>query len=272
MRVVTGQAVRVPVSGVILNTRVDGPENAPWMVFSNSLACNLSLWDEQVAAFSGRFRFLRYDQRGHGGSDAPSGPFTMDDLASDLLALLAHFSVDKAVLVGVSMGATTVLRCASREPSRCLAVIPCDGVWRSAPNSAAMWARRFALVKEGGMAAMVDPTVRRWFQPDFFDRSPEVVARIKSMIAATSPEGYYGCGGALENYDFSADYASIGMPGLFITGAQDGDTPDIMREMAATVPQGRYHCIDHCGHLPNIEQPDEWFKAVDGFVRALKIR
>ncbi len=271
MSVDTGQAVRVPVNGVCLNARVDGPENAPWMVFSNSLACNISLWDEQVAAFSGRFRFLRYDQRGHGGSDAPTGPFTMDDLTSDLLGLLAHFSVDKAVLVGVSMGASTVLRCAFREPSRCLAVVPCDGHWRSAPGGAAMWAERLAVVGEGGMAAMAEPTVRRWFQPDFFKRKPEVVARIKTMIEGTSPEGYFGCVGALQEYDFSADFSDIAAPGLFIAGAQDGDTPKIMREMAGAVQRGRFHCIDHCGHLPNIEQPEEWFKAVDGFIRDLKI-
>ena len=270
MSIKTGQAVRVPVNGTCLNARVDGPENAPWMVFSNSLACDLSLWDEQVAAFSGRFRFLRYDQRGHGGSDVSVEPFAMNDLASDLLALLTFFSVNKAILVGASMGATTVLRCAFRDPSRCLAVVPCDGLWRSAPGATAMWAERFAVVREGGMAAMTEPTVQRWFQGDFFERKPDVVVRVKSMIAGTSPEGYFGCGGALENYDFSADYTGIVVPGLFIAGAQDGDTPKIMREMASTVQHGRYHSIDHCGHLPNIEQPEKWFKAVDGFVRDLK--
>ena len=103
MSITIGQVIRVPINGLKLNVSVDGAEGAPWMVCSNSLGANLSLWDAQVAAFGSRFRFLRYDQRGHGNSDAPAGDFSMDDLASDLLALLDYFNVDKAVLVGVSM-------------------------------------------------------------------------------------------------------------------------------------------------------------------------
>ena len=271
MSIVTGQAMRVSINGMQLNARVDGTESAPWMVFSNSLSANLSLWDGQVAAFGSRFRFLRYDQRGHGSSDEPVGDFSMDDLADDLLALLDYFNVDKAVLVGVSMGCTTVLRCAARAPFRCLGVVGCDGLWRSAPGSAAMWEERFSVVREGGMEAMAEPTVRRWFQPDFFIQNPDEVKRIKAMVAATKPEGYFGCGKALQDYDFSADYPTLSMPTLFLAGAQDGDIPKVMREMANATPDSRLQVIDNCGHLPNIEQPEAFFKAVDGFIREREI-
>ena len=271
MAIVTGQAMRVPVNGISLNVQVDGPDSAPWMVCSNSLAANISLWDDLVAAFDSRFRFLRYDQRGHGGSDAPAGTFTMEDLADDLLRLLDHCGVDKAVLVGVSMGATTVLRCAARDTSRCLGVVPCDGVAKSAPGSASMWEERFAVVREGGMGAMAEPTVRRWFQPDFFDRKPDVVERTRTMIAGTKPEGYYGCATALQDYDFSADIPALAVPALYIAGAQDGDTPAAMKVLANATPNARYHVIDHCGHLPVVEQPEAFFAAVDSFVRELDI-
>jgi len=213
------------------------------MVCSNSLSVDFSLWDGQVAAFGSRFRFLRYDQRGHGNSDAPAGDFSMDDLASDLLALLDCFKVDKAVLVGVSMGCVTVVRCAARAPARCLGVVGCDGQWRSAPGSDAMWEERFSLVRGGGMEAMADPTVRRWFQPDFFTKEPDEVRRIKAMVAATKAEGYFGCAKALQNYDFSADYSALTTPALFLAGAQDGDLPKVMREMADATPGSHFQTL-----------------------------
>jgi len=265
------RAIRVSESGVRLNARVDGPEGAPWMVFSNSLSTNLSLWDGQLAAFGSRFRFLRYDQRGHGNSDTPAGDFTMDDLASDLLVLLDCFNVDKAVLVGVSMGCTTVLRCAARASSRCLGVVGCNGQWRSAPDMAATWEERFAIVREGGMKAIAEPTVRRWFQSGFFSRNPAEIERIKAMVAATKQEGYFSCGKALQNYDFRADYPALSIPALFLAGAQDGDLPKIMREMADATPSSLLQIINDCGHIPNIEQPEAFFKALDDFVRGLGI-
>jgi len=241
------------------------------MVCSNSLSTNLSFWDGQVASFGSRFRFLRYDQRGHGNSDAPAGDFSMDDLAGDMLALLDYFQVDKAFLAGVSMGCVTVLRCAARAPSRCLGVIGCDGQWRSVASAAAMWEERFAFVRQEGMQAMAEPTVRRWFQPGFFTKEPDEVKRIKAMVAATKAQGYLGCGQALQHYDFSADYPTLSTPVLFLVGAQDGEMPKVMREMADATPGSRLQIIDNCGHLPNIEQPENFFKAVDGFVRGLGI-
>ena len=118
---------------------------------------------------------------------------------------------------------------------------------------------------------MAEPTVRRWFQPDFFAQEPGEVKRIKAMVAATKPEGYFSCGKALQNYDFSADYPVLSVPALFLAGAQDGDVPKVMREMADATPGSRLEIIDNCGHLPNIEQPGTYFKAVDGFVRGLGI-
>lgn len=266
---IMGQPFLHSVNGTRLNVQLDGPAGAPWMVFSNSLSASISLWDEQVAAFGPRFRFLRYDQRGHGHSDAPAAGFTMDDLATDLLGLLENFDVKNAVLVGVSMGATTVMRCAARAPARCAGVVACDGQWRSASGAAAMWSERFAVVREQGMDAMAEPTVRRWFQPDFFTRKPEVVERIKKMIARTSPEGYIQCGTALQNFDFQADYPVLTVPALFVAGEHDGDLPAVMREMQRATPGSGYTMIGHCGHLPNIEQPEKFYEAMNGFVRQL---
>lgn len=271
MSIVTGRPFQQAVNGQNLNIQIDGPEGAPWMVCSNSLSSSLWQWTFLVSAFGNRFRLLRYDQRGHGGSGAPADSFHMDDLATDFLKLLDAFNVDKAVFVGVSMGATTALRSAARAPGRCLGVIACDGVWRSAAGSASVWKERFAVVREQGVRGLADSTVERWFQPEFITSRPETVARIKNMIAGTSPEGYIGCGTALQNFDFSADYPILAVPVLYVAGAQDGDTPAVMKEMADATPDARYRCIDRCGHQPGFEQPDELAAAADSFVRELGI-
>jgi len=269
MDCVTGQNFCVSINGSRLNVRVDGPESAPWMVFSNSLSSNITAWDELVALFAPHFRFLRYDQRGHGGSDVPSVPFSMDTLADDLVALLAHFDIRNAILVGVSMGAATVLRCAVKEPSRCVGVVACDGMWCSASGTAAVWEERFAVVREQGMRGLVEPTVARWFQPDFFSRKPEVVEKVKGMIAETSPEGYIECATALQHYDFRADYHGFPVPVLYVVGAQDGDLPMLMREMHEGTPGSRYAVIEECGHLPTVEQPEILHRVMDEFIRQI---
>ena len=272
MRFETGKDVRVPVNGLQINTRVDIPENAasgmPWMVFSNSLACATAMWDEQIRAFSSRFKTLRYDQRGHGKSEAPANcETTFEELAADLLALLAQYEIEKAVLVGVSMGATTVMRAAALSPSRVAAVVACDGQWRTPEGTGPMWKERVQTVRDKGMKALARPTVERWFLPGFITANPQLAATIEAMVAATPPEGYLACAHALQTYDYRADYPAIGVPVLYLVGANDGDMPKTMREMADATPGSQYRVIDECGHLPNLEQPAAFYAAVDGFVR-----
>ena len=167
------------------------------------------------------------------------------------------------------MGATTVLRCAARAPSRILGVVACDGTWRSMPGSEAMWEERFAIVRKGGMEAMAEPTARRWFQPAFYDSHPGVIAKIKDMIAGTKAEGYIACAKALQGYDFSADLPALAAPVLYLVGALDGDYPAIMKQMADATPNSRYRVIENAGHLPNVEQVTACNAAVDAFIREL---
>lgn len=272
MSIVTGEPVRVSVNGTTLNTRVDGTEGKPWMVFCNSLASDMSHWDEQVAAFGARFRTLRYDQRGHGASDVPPGGKTdFEELSADLAGLFDHYGIDKAVLIGVSMGAATVMRFAARFSPRCLAVIACDGQWRTAPGSETAFRERMDIARTRGMAALAEPTARRWFTPDFYAKNPERMRRIERVVAATPVGGYVACVEALLDYDHRAGYAGIDLPVLYIAGQNDGPTPEIMREMAAATRGSRLEIIPDCGHLPNQERPEALFAAVDGFLRGLAL-
>lgn len=274
MSIIAGKPQRVKVNGITLNARIDGSlsGNAPWMVFSNSLSSSILMWDRQVDAFGTRFRTLRYDQRGHGQSDVPPDNQTnFEELSSDLVGLMDHFGIDAAVLIGVSMGSTTVMRVAARFPDRCRAVVACDGQWRTSPTNDTAWDERIATATGKGMAALGRPTVERWFQPEFIAANPDIADRIEAMVSATPVGGYLACASAVRSFDYRADYPAIKVPVLFMAGAQDGNVPNIMREMANATPGSRFRVIDRCGHLPNIEQPEVFFEAVNGFVRDLGI-
>src|ERR1700719_981653 len=110
--------MRISANGINFNTRIDGPEGAPWLILSNSLMTNLSMWDEQVTALKDRYRILRYDQRGHGGTDAPAGPYNFDLLAADVIALMDALAIKRAHFAGISMGGMTALLLAQRHPQR----------------------------------------------------------------------------------------------------------------------------------------------------------
>ena len=245
----------VTIDGQALHCRVDGKPGAPWLVFSNSLMTNLALWDDQVATFGDRYRILRYDQRGHGGSAVPPGDCNFDRLVDDLGALLAHFDITGAALVGVSMGGVTALGTAARYPARVsrVAISDCQAV--SSPANAAAWEGRFALVRESGMAALVEPTISRWFAPATLQANDPVIARVRAMVQGTTQDGFFRAARALQSYDFSADLAALACPIAFIAGAHDGVMPDAMRAMATTRPGAAFTVIQHAGHLPCIEQP-----------------
>lgn len=245
----------VAVGGLGLRCRVDGPAGAPWLVFSNSLMTDLTLWDAQVHAFAGRFRTLRYDQRGHGGSAVPPADCTFDALADDLAGLLDHFGVATATVAGVSMGGVTALALAARHPGRVARVAACDCQPASTPAGAAAWDERIAVARAGGMAALVEPTVARWFRPDTVRQDPPALRQVRAGIGTTPLDGFIRAARALQHYDLRAALPALRCPVAFIAGAQDGTLPAVMRAMAGTSTQATFTVIPDAGHLPNVERP-----------------
>ena len=256
----------IPSHGLDIRCRVDGPAGAPWIVFSNSLMTDLSLWDDQVAHVSSRFRTLRYDHRGHGGSGVPPGPCRFEDLVDDLVAVMDAHGVPTATLVGVSMGGVTVLGAAARYPARVERVMVCDCQPASTPASAAAWDGRIAIAEAGGMAALVEPTVARWLPPATVQAAPPAVKRIRAMIAATPLQGFVRATRALQDYDSSAHPAALRCPAAFVAGAEDGTTPQAMRAMAAACSGATVTVIEGAGHLPNIERPAPFNAAFDALL------
>ena len=171
--------MKVKANGISINYQIDGPEHAPWLVFSNSLATSLSMWDEQAAALKDRFRVLRYDQRGHGGTDAPAGRYAFDTLLDDALVLMDALGIAKANFSGLSMGGATALGLAERRSDRFERIIVADSPCQSTPQSAQQWEERIAVAQKQGIEALVEPTVLRWFPPETIASNPPYLDKIR---------------------------------------------------------------------------------------------
>jgi 3-oxoadipate enol-lactonase len=242
------------VSAVQVDAVVTGHEDGPVVVLCNSLGSTYKMWDAQLAALEERFRVVRYDIRGHGGSPVPVGPYSVDDLADDLVALLNRLGVGRAHLVGLSLGGMTAMRVAARNAERVdgLALL-CTGA-QLPPASG--WTDRAATVRAGGSAAVAKAVVERWFTPGHLAAHPDVRAAHEAMVAATPAEGYAGCCEAIAALDLRDDLASIKAPTLAIAGADDPATPPAkLEEIAAGVPDARLLVVPRAAHLANAEQP-----------------
>jgi 3-oxoadipate enol-lactonase len=269
-----GENFPVAANGTNFRCRIDGPgtEDAPWLMFSNSLMTDLSLWDDQVAAFKDRYRILRYDQRGHGGTPVPPADCTFEGLVDDAAALLDALGINGVNVVGVSMGGVTALGLASRYPDRVSTVVISDASAATPEGGAAAWDERIALAAKGGMEALVEPTITRWFRPASLTADTPVVRRVREMIRRTPFEGFKRAARALQSFDFSAALAKLSPPALLTVGAGDGVLPGLMRKMAAEAPGSRFAEIAEAGHLPNIEQPEAFNDALAQFLREASSR
>ncbi|TDV35766.1 3-oxoadipate enol-lactonase [Paraburkholderia caballeronis] len=241
--------------GATIRCRIDGVPGAPWVLFSNSHATNLSMWDEQVRALEDRFSILRYDQRGHGGS-AVTPDVTFDRLAEDVVDICDAVSIDRATLVGVSMGAVTVLRVAARFPQRVVRVVACDGQWKAPAGAREAWENRIAAARTTGMTPLAAATVARWFPAQSSRAAASRIAAVEAMIRATSVDGYAYCAMAMQAYDFSGDYPRLALPVHFVVGACDGALPATMLDMHAATPGSTYDVIPEAGHLPPVDRPE----------------
>lgn len=233
---------------------VDGPADAPTVVLANSLGATWSMWDEQIEPLSELYRVIRYDARGHGGSPAPVGPYSIDDLTADVVALLDRVGVERAHFVGLSLGGMTGLRLAARHPDRVdRLVVLCTSALL---GPAAMWAERAALVRAQGTVAVADAVVCRWYTKVFCSEHPEVVEAAAAMVASTSAEGYAGCCDAIAAMDLTGDLPTITAPTLAIAGAEDPATPpDHLEAIATGIPAARLLVVPEAAHLANAEQP-----------------
>jgi 3-oxoadipate enol-lactonase len=259
--------MRINANGISINYQIDGPESAPWLILSNSLMTNFSMWDDQVADLKGSFRVLRYDQRGHGGTQVPDGKYTFDMLTADVIALMDALSIQRAHVAGISMGGMTALFLAQRHPDRFDRIIACDCGPASTPASAQQWKERIDLAADKGMEGLVEPTVNRWFPPDFVATKAPVLDKVRAMIRATPFKGFAGCAQALSDYDLRPGLPGISRPTLCIVGTKDATLAG-MEQIQASVPGAGMVKLEGAGHLSNLEQPQAFTRAIRDFIKA----
>jgi len=241
------------VTAVEVDATIDGPADAPVLVLSNSLGSTRAMWDPQVPALAERYRVVTYDTRGHGASPVPEGPYNLDDLVDDLVALLDRLGAQRAHVAGVSLGGMTALRLAAREPQRVhrLAVL-CS----SAKTEPGAFLDRAAAARADGTASFAPAVVERWLTPAFAAGHPDLVARLQAMVAGTPDEGYAACAEVVGRVDLLADLARITAPTLVVSGADDPALPpDHQRAIAEGIPGAELFSVSPGAHLANLEQP-----------------
>jgi 3-oxoadipate enol-lactonase len=235
--------------------KVDGPDDAPVLVLSNSIGSTSAMWDPQMAALADRFRVVRYETRGHAGAPVPDGPYALDDLGGDVVALLDRLGVERAHFAGLSLGGMTGMWLGINAPERIdrLALL-CTSAMLARDVD---WPARARTVRAEGTGAIAAATVERWFTEAFRQANPDVAERWRATIAATPSEGYAGCCEAIAAMDLEDDIAAVRAPTLVIAGRQDPATPPPHGELIAQrIPAARLELVDGA-HLSNYERPDE---------------
>lgn len=238
-----------------------GPESGTVVAFTHSLAADLGLWAEQVPALlAAGYRVLRYDLRGHGGSRAAPGPYTMDGLADDLVALADALGIARFHFVGLSIGGAIGQSVAIRHPQRVLSLMLCDTQSESFPDAAKHWGGRIDKLKASGtVETIADETMGRWLTADYQAKHPRRWQQIRDTVAACTVDGYVGCAQALADFNYTDRLAGVKMPTLVACGSEDPRaTPEESRRIAALFADGRYQEFTGARHVPNVEQSGDF--------------
>lgn len=238
----------------------------PWLALSHPLASNLSIWDEQIAVLAQRFKCLRFDARGHGRSDAPTGPYTLEQLADDARALFDALGVSQAHWLGLSLGGAIGQVFALKYPGMLDSLTLASVASRYPADAGPIWAERIRAAETHGMEPLVEPTLTRWFTDGFRQAHAERVEAIAATIRATSVAGYIGCSHAIQKLDVTARLKAITCPALIIVGADDASTPfAVAQQIHENLPGSELVVIPSAAHLVNVEQPTAFNRALLSF-------
>ena len=252
-------------NGIDIHYAVEG--DGPVVTMSHSLGCNLSMWDDQARALSGRYRVLRYDTRGHGQTSAPRGLYTLEHMVEDLHGLLTGLGIAQTHVVGISMGGMIGQVFALKYPQMVRSLVLCDTTSRYPADALPAWEERILTVVARGMEPMVEPTLQRWFTAPFRKQHHDVIDRVRAMLRSTPPQGYTGCCHAIPKIDVTDRLREIRCPALVIVGEEDPGTPvEMARAIHAALPSSELVIIPSASHLSNMEQPEVFNRVLLAFL------
>ena len=263
--------MKINGNGIDIHYTIEG--EGPWVTMSHSLACNLHMWDDQMSALTGTYKVLRYDTRGHGHSSAPSGEYTLDELADDAKALLDALNIKQTHWVGLSMGGMIGQTFALKYPGVFSSMVLADTSSRRPPDAAKMWGDRIRIAQEQGMEALVESTLARWFTEPYRASRKDVMKRIGNDIRNPPAAGYIGCSLAISRIDLLDRLDEIKCPVLIMVGDQDhGTPPEMAHAIHEKLPGSELKIISSAAHLSNIEQAQVFNEALLWFLGRAKNR
>jgi 3-oxoadipate enol-lactonase len=255
------------MSGVKLHRVVEGSGEP--VVLVHAIGMDHRMWDWLAATLAKDWRVVRVDVRGHGHSPAPAGEYTLEALADDVLAVLDSLSIEKAHWVGLSMGGMIGQAFAINHKDRLGRLVLANTTSGYGPDGPKTWEARMKAVREGGMAAIADLVMQRYFSDEFREDHPDIVARTKQRVLTTPAVGYLGCCAAIRDLDYSRDLPSVHARTLVIAGGHDIGTPVAMSDAIATmIPGSQLAVIPQAAHLSAVEAPDEFNSLVRNFLSA----
>ena len=254
------------INGIVLHYRVEGVGDGLPLVFINSLGSDLRIWDGMMSYFAAGYRVVRYDKRGHGLSDCPAGPYSIRDHANDLVGLLDELDIERAIVVGISVGGMIGLDFAATFPERVRALILSDT--GAQIGTAVYWNQRIQNLQKQGLAHLADVILSRWFAPQFAKQQPVAYRGYSNMLTRTPLDGYIATCAAIRDADLRDAARTIRVSSLVLCGAQDlATTPELGRELAGLLGNGRFHPIPNAAHLPCIEQPEAMATQINQFLQ-----
>lgn len=258
----------IDTATIKINYTSEGPADAPVLMFSNSLGADLSMWQDQAAHFTGDYRVIRYDQRGHGRSEVPPGPYSFELLTDDVIALMDALDIERVHFTGLSMGGMTALGMALDHGDRVASITACNCVAGYGPDALKVWDDRIAAVSANGLAPILEGTLQRWFTQPTIDARPDDMAAVRAMILATPVDGYLGCCGAIKGLKYLDRLGEIDLPALFVAGTHDQGAPvAAVKDMHERVRSSRFVELE-TAHISNMERPAEFNAALGDFLRS----
>ena len=247
--------MQVETNGIRVNCELSGKKQAPIVVLSHSLACSMIMWHPQLDLLEPHFQVLRYDTRGHGGSDAPPPPYTLDQLIDDAIGILDELGCDRVHWVGLSMGGMIGQGLALRQPDRIERLVLADTSAIIPAEAQPAWQERIDAVNKAGMQVVAESTLERWFTPNYLKQNRTAIDQIRQQILATPVAGYVGCSEAIRHLNYLSRLSAIRIATLIMVGADDPGTPVAASEaMHAQIKGSQMVVIPDAAHLSNIEQ------------------
>lgn len=260
--------MKVRAGDIDIRYELEGPAGAPVVVLSHSLAAALEAWDQQMPALRDSYRVLRFDTRGHGGSSAPVGRYTMEMLGSDVVCLLDALRIPEVHFVGISMGGMIGQMLALKSPDRLGKLVLCDTVGQVSADNGSAWNERIHTAETQGMAALAEGTLERWLSEKFRRDRPDITERIRNMILNTPIPGYTGCCHAISRFDVLEDLPKVSTPTLILTGENDQGSPVSAAEaIRERIPGSRLAVIPGALHLTNIETHENFNRLLLEFLK-----